>query len=104
MLAKEARLTAAEVREILKSGRSVRATTLSAKYRVFSANQPMYVSKAAVVVSKKVAKTAVMRNSLRRAAYRILRTTLPRGVQVVFFLHKPLVDEKELTLLCLKLS
>ena len=104
MLAKEARLTAAEVREILKSGRSARTATLSAKYRVSVENNPVVTSKAAVVISKKVAKTAVLRNRLRRTAKRILRTSLPRGVQVVFFLHKPLVDEKELNLLCLKLS
>lgn len=104
MLAKKARLTAAEVREILKSGRSVRTTTLSAKYRVFPNTEPLQASKAAVVISKKVAKTAVLRNRLRRAAQLMLRTALPKGVEVVFFLHKPLVDEKELNLLCSKLS
>ncbi len=98
MLAKIARLTAAEVREILKSGRSVRSGTLSAKYI------PATGAKAAVVVSSKVAKTAVLRNKLRRAAYLTLRSTLPHNRHIVFFLHKPLVDEKELTQLCLKLS
>jgi ribonuclease P protein component len=104
MLAKKARLTAVEVREILKSGRSVRTATLSAKYRVSMGVGPMEVGKAAVVISKKVAKTAVLRNRLRRVVKRILCRVLPRGVQVVFFLHKPLVNEKELELLCLKLS
>ncbi len=98
MLAKTARLTAAEVREILKNGRSVRSATLSAKY------VPVVGAKAAVVVSSKVAKTAVLRNKLRRAAYLTLRSILPHNRHVVFFLHKPLVDEKELTQLCLKLS
>ncbi len=99
MLAKKARLTAAEVREILHSGQSVRVGNLSVKYLTTTAG-----SKAAVVVSSKVAKTAVTRNRLRRAAYQILRSTLPAGVRAVFFLQKPLVDKTELTLLCSKLS
>ncbi len=98
MLAKKARLTASEVREILKSGRCARAGTLSVKYI------PSAGSKAAVVVNSKVAKTAVLRNRLRRSAYRTLRTALPRNVRAVFFLHKPLVDNAELTQLCSKLS
>ncbi len=104
MLAKKQRLTAAEVREILKSGRSVRlpaqagAATLSAKYvRAQDA-------RAAVVVSTKVAKTAVARNTLRRTAYRTLRAALPKNIHAVFFLHKPILDPTELKELCLKLS
>ena len=98
MLPKTSRLSASEVREILKSGRSVRLGTLSAKY-VVSAH-----TKAAVVVSAKVAKNAVERNRLRRDAYRVLRASLPKGVHVVFFLHKPALDPLELSSLCLKLS
>lgn len=97
MLSKKARLTSAEVREILKSGRSVRLGALSAKY-IISAH-----SKAAVVVSTKVAKNAVERNTLRRAAYLTLRTSLPKNTHVVFFLHKPILDPQELHALCLKL-
>ncbi|KKU54754.1 MAG: hypothetical protein UX77_C0026G0001 [Parcubacteria group bacterium GW2011_GWA1_47_11] len=98
MLPKTSRLSASEVREIIKSGRSVRSATLSAKF------VPSKVSKVAVVVSSKVAKTAVARNKLRRAAYRALRTALPKNTQVVFFLHKPILDPAELQQLCLKLS
>ena len=98
MLPKKARLTSAEVREILKNGRSVRFGTLSAKY------VPAATAKAAVVVSTKVAKAAVERNKLRRAAYLVLRTSLPKGVCAVFFLHKPVLDPIELASLCLKLS
>ena len=98
MLAKKQRLTAAEVREILKSGRSARSATLSAKYvRAQDA-------RAAVVVSSKVAKTAVLRNKLRRAAYAVLCTALTKNIHVVFFLHKPILDPAELKELCLKLS
>ena len=98
MLAKKQRLSASRVREILKSGRSVRFGTLSAKY-VIAAH-----AKAAVVVSTKVAKKAVERNRLRREAYRVLRASLPKSVHVVFFLHKPALDPQELHSLCLKLS
>ncbi len=98
MLAKKQRLTAVEVREILKSGRSVRSATLSAKYLRGSG------ARAAVVVSTKVAKSAVERNRLRRAAYRTLREALPKNIRVVFFLHTPALNPEELTQLCLKLS
>jgi RNase P protein component len=97
MLPKRQRLTAAEVREILKSGRSARAATLSAKFLPGK-------GQAAVVVSSKVAETAVLRNTLRRAAYRTLRAALPNNVRAVFFLHKPILDPAELEQLCLKLS
>ena len=98
MLPKRQRLTAAEVREILTSGRSVRSGTLSAKF--ISSKE----RKAAVVVSTKVAKSAVVRNKLRRAAYDALRPVLPAGKSAVFFLLKPALDKDELTALCSKLS
>ena len=97
MLRKKARLTSAEVREIIKNGRPVRLGTLSARF----IKGPS--AKAAVVVSAKVAKNAVERNTLRRAAYLALRSSLPKGVHVVFFLHKPVLDKNELNALCLKL-
>jgi len=98
MLSKRSRLTAAEVRSVIKNGRSLRSPTLSAKYVAGS------TSKAAVVVSTKVAKKAVERNRLRRAAYQALATALPPNAHVVFFLHKPLVDPAEFATLCSKLS
>lgn len=98
MLPKKTRLTAEEVRAILKDGRPARSATLSAKYKVKSP------AKAAVVVSSKVAKSAVDRNRLRRAAYAVLAGKLPKGLQVVFFLHKPVLNPIELTELCSKLS
>jgi|SRR3989344_2040343 len=97
MLSKTNKLSASEVREIIKSGRSVRLGTLSAKFKESAS------SKAAVVVSAKVAKKAVERNRLRRAAYLALRASLPSGVHAVFFLHKPIFDKNELNALCLKL-
>ena len=97
MLAKKQRLTAVQVREIIKNGRSARTATLSAKFKAASP------SKAAVVVSIKTAKSAVMRNKLRRSAYATLRASLPKGIHAVFFLHKPILDTDELNSLCLKL-
>ena len=97
MLSKTNRLSAFEVREIIKDGRSARTAALSAKFKAGSG------AKAAVVVSAKVAKTAVERNTLRRAAYLALRSSLPSGVHAVFFLHKPIFDKNELNALCLKL-
>jgi ribonuclease P protein component len=98
MLSKRSRLTALEVREILKGGRSARLGTLSVKY-IYNAG-----ARAAVVVSSKVAKTAVLRNKLRRDAYRVLREALPKNTNAVFFLHSPALDSEELKTLCLKLS
>lgn len=98
MLPKTNRLSASEVCEILKTGRSARAGTLSAKYLRLPG------ARAAVVVSSKVAKTAVLRNRLRRAAYRALKGELPSDIHAVLFLHKPALDPEELKQLCLKLS
>ncbi len=98
MLAKKSRLTAIEVRAILRTGRSARSETLSVKYTKGAS------AKAAVVVKTAVAKSAVKRNALRRAAYDTLKGCLPKATHAVFFLHKPQLDTKELTLLCSKLS
>ncbi len=98
MLPKRSRLNAREVREILKVGRSARLGTLSAKFVVAKG------SKAAAVVSSKVAKSAVERNKLRRAVYQALEGALPSDRHVVFFLHQPLLDPAALQSLCSKLS
>ncbi len=87
MLPKNARLSASEVREVLARGKSVRtsppSTHLTAKFlkkdRSFGA---------AVVVSKSLARSAVLRNRLRRALYNSLSEPFPRGVQTVFFVRK----------------
>ncbi len=88
MLSREKRLRAAEVREIIRLGSVVRGTLLSARHR-----QGTHTLRAAVVVSKKLAKRAVDRNRLRRAMYRALEqyekggTLLAHG-DVVLFLQK----------------
>ena len=75
----------------------MRLSTVSAKYIRAEG------SKAAVVVSKKVAKTAVLRNRLRRAGYAALAAP-PAGKHIVFFIQKVPFDKAELSSLCLKLS
>ena len=83
MLPKQARLTAREVRDTIASGRSLRASVLSAKYL------PAQRLRASVVVSKKVARQAVERNRVRRAVYRALRNVEAHGTYVVFVQKVP---------------
>lgn len=96
MLPKHSRLTAREVRAILKGGRSVRGGGVSAKFT------PASKGKAAIVVSAKVAKKATERNALRRAAYRAL-PSLPKA-HIVFFIQTKTFDPDELANLCSRLS
>ena len=98
MLPKKARLGATEVREILKTGRSARVGGVSAKYVEASD------ARAAVVVSKKTAKTAVARNALRRRIYTTLDKTLPSRKHVVFFIQTNPFKTDDLVALCSRLS
>ncbi len=83
MLSSARRLRAVEVRETLVRGRSLRGAYLSVKFLKKDGSL-----RAAAVVSKKVAKTAVRRNSIRRALYTALRTaTLPENISAVFIVH-----------------
>lgn len=97
MLPKTKRLTATEVREVLKLGSVVRAGAVSARYTKAPA------AKAAVVVSKKVARLAVTRNRLRRLGYSAL-TTLPARTHLVVFIHNKEVTPADIAQLCSKLS
>lgn len=98
MLPKGRRLRAAEVTAILREGKSLRATSVSAKYRSYTGP-----GRAAIVVSKKVARLATTRNKLRRTGYQAL-PPLPRGVQIIFFIQKPDFQTADILLLCSKLS
>jgi len=82
MLPKSRRLVAAEVREVLRKGRSHKAQTLS--FKRIPGPDPLRV---AVVVPKSVAKKATVRNRIRRAVYRALTTLSGTGMGVVF-VHK----------------
>jgi ribonuclease P protein component len=84
MLPKRRRLSAKEVRDIIAGGSSARATLLSAKY--FAGPLPL---RTAAVVSKKIAKKAVVRNRLRRALYRALASYKGTGLAVIFVQNIP---------------
>jgi ribonuclease P protein component len=90
-------MSASEVRSLIKSGRSVRAEGISAKYEASTKPQ------VAVVVSKKVAPGAVERNRLRRLVYRHLPTPLPRA-RVVLFVQSATLSPDSIPTLCLRLS
>ncbi|MBP7770514.1 MAG: ribonuclease P protein component [Candidatus Pacebacteria bacterium] len=97
MLPKRSRLSAADVRQVIKAGRSARGAGISAKYEPASSPQ------VAVVISKKVAHGAVERNRLRRLVYRSLPATLPRA-RVVLFVQSAKLDPEAITTLCSQLS
>lgn len=97
MLPKRARMSAIEVREVIKTGRSARVASLSAKY------QASTTPKVAVVISKKVASGAVERNRLRRMVYRSLPAPLPHA-RVVLFVQSASLTSEAVTHLCSQLS
>lgn len=98
MFPKKRRLSSVEVREILKRGQKSPGRMVSARYLKRSG------SKAAVVVSGKVARRAVERNRIRRLAYRALAAELPSGIHAVFLVHSTEISRKDLSTLCSKLS
>lgn len=63
------------LRYVYKNGRAIRAQRLTVKY---IGNPRRKHSRFAVVVSKKVLKSAVGRNRIRRRIYEIVRHELPR--------------------------
>ncbi len=83
MLPKRSRLSAEEVREVLAKGSGRRGRILSLK--IVSGGAPF---RSAVVISKKVAKTAVTRNRVRRAVYSVLqRVSLPPTGRAILFVQ-----------------
>ena len=82
MLAKAARLRSSEFREFIARGKRFTFPELSIVYT------PHTTFHASVVVSKKVAKRAVLRNALRRRVYavlyRLLKQTGRTGVYVIY--------------------
>ncbi len=60
--------------ELFKKGRTVRTTSCSLRYLE---NQRSY-TRVAVVVSKKVCKSAVKRNRIRRRIFEVLRSLMPQ--------------------------
>ncbi|MDE2213106.1 MAG: ribonuclease P protein component [Patescibacteria group bacterium] len=86
MLKRSSRLRAGEVAVVVRQGKALRARFLSAKIL----NHGSATIRAAAVVPKSVAKTAVARNRMRRALYRAFATHIPssaKGFDIVFFLR-----------------
>lgn len=63
------------LRYVYKNGRAIRTHFLTVKY---AKNSRRHHSRFAVVISKKVIKSAVGRNRVRRRVYEILRAQIPR--------------------------
>jgi ribonuclease P protein component len=84
MLPKSLRLSAAEVKEVLAKGKSLKIGPFTAKY--LDGRSPLGV---AVIVSKKTAKKATERNSLRRKVYlEIEKLPLPPQGALAVFVRK----------------
>ena len=99
MIKKRMRLRAAEVKETMKMGRLYRSAGVSVK---FFPEKGAF--RAAVVVSKSIARGAVERNRIRRALYRSLpHTSLPHGRAVFFIQKTPTNLAQEVTSLLTKL-
>lgn len=83
MFPKRLRLSAAEVREVLQKGKALKVGPYAGK--LLAGRTPLGV---AVIVSKKVARKATTRNSLRRKAYRELESlTLPHSGSLALFVR-----------------
>jgi len=98
MLPKRKRLTAQEVAKVLSRGRSMNSSRSPAvlSMKVLGVEGP---SKIAVVVPKTLARKAVLRNSLRRAAYQGV-STLPfpsKGFHIIFFVRSVPKEAKTAT-------
>jgi ribonuclease P protein component len=96
MLPKGARLSAHDVRMVIKNGRSIRTEGVSAKCLAGAPGM-------AVVVSKKVAPKATERNRLRRLVYNALPSPLP-SLRVVFFVMSKDLSPSQINTLCSQLS
>ena len=81
----------------MRAGRPVRGAGISARYE--AGTEP----KAAVVVSKKVARGAVERARLRRLVYRSLPSPLPL-VHMVLFVQSANIEPEAVIQICSRLS
>jgi ribonuclease P protein component len=75
------------VRAVYAKGKTVRGGQLGLKYNLRGSD---HAPRVAVVVSKKVHKSAVVRNRIRRRIYEIVRTSLadlPKGTDLVFTVY-----------------
>jgi ribonuclease P protein component len=89
MLAKTRRIPRKTLEIVLKNGKSTHSPQFSVA--LLPQKNPEKPSQFAMVVSKKVAKIAVVRNKLRRRGYRAIEQALPdlkAGYFVVIFFKK----------------
>jgi ribonuclease P protein component len=87
-------------RIVLKHGKSIRSTNLQLKYLK---NKESVDYRAAIIVNKKISKSAPTRNRIRRRLYEILRKLdIPKGTDLIILAydnkladskHSQLVDE-----------
>lgn len=78
------------LRFVYKSGQTIRASSYAIKY-IYNPRRKRY--RVAVVVSKKVSKSAVVRNRIRRRIYEVIRSqqsaiTKPYDIVVTVFSEK----------------
>lgn len=81
------------LKKVYANGKTVRGGQISLKYSLVNTDKPYRI---AVVVSKKVNKSAVARNRIRRRIYEVIRTAEPQpavGADMVFTVFSDLVQE-----------
>ncbi len=84
MVPKKQRINRETFDEIMKKGRIVHSGLFSLRF-LKNLEKSTHFS---VVVSKKIAKTAVLRNKIRRRIYSILRKTIKNPYFVILFTKK----------------
>ena len=93
MLSSKRRVQKGLFSSVLKDGKSLNFPTFSIKY----AYNPELIKKESlfsIVVSKKITKTAVLRNKIRRQAYSVLKDLFPeikKNYIVTFFLRDSII-------------
>ncbi len=83
------------LKTVYSRGQSIRGNLLSLRFVARSSGRPYRV---AVVVSRKVNKSAVVRNRIRRRLYEIVRThelEVPPGTDVVFTVFSDILEDME---------
>lgn len=83
------------LRGVYKNGKTARSPLMNLRYGNRGAAKPYRV---AVVVSRKVSKSAVTRNRIRRRVYEVVRTSgtdIPAGTDLVFTVFDDKLAELE---------
>jgi ribonuclease P protein component len=85
------------LKSVYRNGKNIRAGSISLRYSTRPATRSYRV---AVVVSKKVNKSAVVRNRIRRRVYEAVRahaSGIPTGYDLVFTIYEDSVAQIEST-------